>query len=149
MKINIKTTNISLDEALRIWTEDKMNELGKFLGGFGPDDSPEKGLKVKGEIWVEIGKTTKHHLKGDVFRAEAQIYLPNKSIRSEVIHEDLRTAIVLARDELGNEIKKYRGRRIARARGWARKTKEWLRDSEVFLNDKKKKALKILGINKK
>jgi len=149
MKINIKTTNISLDEPLRIWTEEKMNELEKFLGVFGPDDSFDKGLKTKSEVWVEIGKTTKHHLKGDIFRAEAQIYLPNKSIRSEVIHEDLRTAIVLARDELGDEIKKYRGRRIARARGWARKTKEWLRDSEIFLNEKKIKVLKILGINKK
>ncbi len=149
MKINIKTTNIRLDEALRIWTEDKMNELEKFLGGFGPGDFSKKGLKTKGEIWVEIGKTTRHHLKGDIFRAEAQIYVPNKSLRAEAIHEDLRTAIILTRDELENEIKKYRGRRIARARGWARKTKGWLRDSETFLNEKKIKALRILGINKR
>lgn len=149
MKINIKTTNIKLDEALRIWTEEKMNELEKFLGGFGPGDFSKKGLKAKGETWVEIGKTTRHHLKGDIFRAEAQIYVPHKSLRAEAIHEDLRTAIILVRDGLENEIKKYRGRRIARARGWARKTKEWLRDSETFINQKKIKTLRILGINKK
>lgn len=149
MKINIKTTNISLDEPLRIWTEEKFSELEKFLGNFSQKDSLEKGHKTKGEIWVEIGKISRHHLKGDVFKAEGQIYLPNKSLRAEQLDEDLRTAIVLARDELANEIKKYRGKRISRARGWARKTKEWLRDSEVFLNDKRIKALKILGINKK
>lgn len=149
MKINIKTTNISLDEALRVWTEQKMNELDKFLGGFGPGDLSEEGLKARVEVWVEIGKISRHHLKGDVFRAEAQMYLPRRSLRAEAIHEDLRTAITLSRDELEREIKKYRGRRIARARGWARKTKEWIRDSEMFLNDQRIKALKILGIKRK
>lgn len=148
MKINIKTTNISLDEALRVWTETRMGELEKFLGGFGPGDFSEKGFKEKVEVWVEIGKTSKHHLKGDVFRAEAQLHLPKKSLRAEAIHEDLRMAINLVKDELEGEIKKYRGRRIARARGWSRKTKEWLRGSEVFLTEKRLKALKILGIKK-
>jgi ribosomal subunit interface protein len=149
MKINIKTTNIGLDEALKVWTETRMVELEKFLGGFGPGDFPEKGLREKVEVWVEIGRTTRHHLKGDVFRAEAQMHLPKKSLRAEAIHEDLRMAINLVKEELESEIRKYRGRRIARARGWSRKTKEWMRESELFLNEKRLKALKILGIGKK
>ena len=36
----------------------------------------------KGMLWVEIGKTTQHHQKGKVFRAECQMRLPGKSIRS-------------------------------------------------------------------
>jgi ribosomal subunit interface protein len=149
MKVNIKTTNISLDEALRVWTETRMGELEKFLGGFGPGDFPEKGLREKVEVWVEIGRTTRHHHKGDVFRAEAQLHLPKKSLRAEAIHEDLRMAIDLVKEELEREIIKYRGRRIARARGWSRKTKEWIRGSELFLNKKRLKALKFLGMGKK
>lgn len=120
MNIQIKATNIELNESLRFWVEEKVSELKKNLVKF--EEAPQKG-REKIEARVEIGKTTRHHRKGDVFRAEIQIYLPKKLLRAVVRNVDLRSAIVEARDELDREIRKYKGKRLARARKWARKMK--------------------------
>jgi ribosomal subunit interface protein len=135
MKINIKATNIELNDSLRFWVQEKIGELEKFLGAFGPEDLIA-GEKEKVEIWVEIGKTTKHHLKGDVFRAEVQFHLPKKSIRAEAINADLRTAINEAKDELQREIKQYKGKRLDKARKWARMAKEKFRTSSLLRRNK-------------
>jgi ribosomal subunit interface protein len=131
MKVNIKTKNIELDEALVIWVNDRIGELDRILGAFGPDDI-EAGEKEKVEAFVEIGKISKHHLKGDVFRAEVQIVLPKKSLRVVVRDSDLRTAINAAKEEIQREIKKYKGKRVARARKWARILKEKFRTTEIL-----------------
>jgi len=152
MKVNIKTTNIELNDALRFWVQEKLGELDKFLGVFGPDDS-SVGEKEKVEIWVEIEKTTRHHLKGDVFRAEAQLRLPKESLRSEAIDTDLRTAVNTVKDELQRDIKRYKGKRLSKARGWARKTKNQFRGPIFFRNQEKNrkkmnKLLRTLGKKK-
>ncbi len=147
MKINIKATNIELNEALRFWVENKIGELDKFLGVFGTEqEKPFIGGKEKIEAWVEIGKTTKGQLKGDIFRAEVQIHLPKQSLRAEAVDADLRRAINIVKDELQREIKKYKGKRLSRARNWARATKEKFRMSEIirFQDRKGKKISKIL-----
>jgi len=131
MKINIKATNIELNDSLRFWVQEKIGELEKFLGVFGSEDLIA-GEKEKVELWVEIGKTTKHHLKGDVFRAEVQLYLPKKSLRAEAINVDLRTAINEAKDELQREIKQYKGKRLDKARKWARMAKEKFRTPSLL-----------------
>ncbi len=131
MKINIKATNIELDEALKVWVEKKIGEIEKFLVDFGSREYFKE--KPNLEINVEIGKTTRHHLKGDVFRAEAQLYLPKQIIRAEAVSDDLRDAICQIKDELQREIKKYKGKRISRARRWARKIKEITRVHRALL----------------
>jgi ribosomal subunit interface protein len=131
MRINIKATNIKLDEALKIWVEKKIGEIERFLADFGKDLYFKQ--KPQLEIWVEIGKTTHHHQKGEVFRAEAQLYLPKKVIRAEAVSTDLRDAINEVKDELQREIKKYKGKRIDRARKWARRVKNWTRAHRVLL----------------
>ena len=135
MRINIKATNIKLDEALKVWVEKKIGEIEKFLVDFGS----RKYFKEKPnlEIKVEIGKTTRHHLKGEVFRAEAQLCLPKQIIRAEAVSEDLRDAINQVKDELQREVKRYKGKRIARARRWARKVKELTRVHKVLLRKDK------------
>ncbi len=135
MRINIKATNIKLDEALKVWVEKKIGEIEKFLVDFGS----RKYFKEKPnlEIKVEIGKTTRHHLKGEVFRAEAQLCLPKQIIRAEAVSEDLRDAINQVKDELQREVKRYKGKRIARARRWARKVKELTRVHRVLLRKDK------------
>lgn len=126
MKINIKSTNIELTESLKEWTNKKLGEIDLFLGDFA-SESIESGQREKAEIWVEIGKITRHHRKGEIFRAEAQLYLPKKKIRVEATSQDLRTAINIVKDELQRSIKRYKGKRIDKARKWARKFKETMR----------------------
>lgn len=68
------------------------------------DKLPSKEEDDRVEIWVEIGKTTRHHYKGKVFRAELQTRLFGKSIRVEAVAEDLRSAVVQAKNKLKREI---------------------------------------------
>lgn len=126
MKINIKSKNIELDDSLQLLINKRFGEIEKFLGVFASDNYQSKG-REKVEIWVEVEKTTRHHLKGAVFRAEAQLFLPRKKLRAVVVHEDLNIAINEAKEELQREIRKYKGKRIDKARRWARQLKERVR----------------------
>lgn len=119
MKIVIKTTNIKLNRALENFIERKINDLEKFSKIFLPkkyfDGYYRKG-KPRAEAWVEIGKTTLHHRTGPFFRAECQMRLPGKSLRSEALAKDLRQAIVEVKDELQRQLKQYKNKLITKTR---------------------------------
>lgn len=96
MQIQIKTTNIELTPAIEEYIHQKIGSLEKFIGA------------NYYKIFAEIGKTTQHHKSGDVFRAEINIDLPGKLIRSEAEEWDLRVAIDRVKDQLQQELKKYK-----------------------------------------
>lgn len=100
MKINIKATNLDLTPALNQYLKEKIGSLSKFL----------KNYEIEGEIQarVEIGRTTRHHHRGNIFRAEVNLILPKKILRSVAEREDIRVAINEVKDELQQEIKKYK-----------------------------------------
>ena len=100
MKIDIKATNLDLTPALREYIEEKIGALTKFLKRWDPE-----GIV---EAWVEVGRTTKHHYKGNVFRAEVDLRLPGKILRAEDENFDIRVAIDRVRDKLRREIEKYK-----------------------------------------
>lgn len=111
MKIIIKTKNSKLTSEIKEFIEEKINSLESFFPTKEScDDFFGKG-KPKIEIWFEIEKES-HHQKGNVFRAEAQLRLPGKSIRSEAVSQDLKTAITEVKDELQREIKQYKARAL-------------------------------------
>jgi len=62
MKINIKTTNISLTPAISEYIEKRIGSLDKFY-------KKEEDIVIN----VEVGKTTEHHKSGDIFRAEINL----------------------------------------------------------------------------
>lgn len=103
MKINIKATNLDLTSALKEYIEEKIGALAKFV----------KRWDLEGvvEIWLEVGRTTKHHNKGDVFRAEADVRLPGKILRAEEADSDVRVAVDRVRDKLKKEIEKYKAKK--------------------------------------
>lgn len=113
MKIIIKTKNFDLNQKLKDYIEEKIGGLEKFAEVFQNKEYYNhffsKG-KPRVEVWVEIGKTTLHHRKGDVFRAEAQMRFPGKSLRAESEREDLKLAITEIKDELQRELKQYKGK---------------------------------------
>jgi len=100
MKINVKATNLDLTPSLNIYIEKKLMPLAKFI----------KSFDVMGEveIWVEVARTTKHHHKGQVFRAEADLRLPGRILRAEEELPDLRVAIDAVKDKIRLEIEKYK-----------------------------------------
>lgn len=89
MKIKIRSKNFDLTPAIDEYVSKKISSLEKFLD-------------VKGEVLceVEIGRTTKHHNSGDIFKAEVNIAQPGgKQIYVVAEEVDLYTAIDIVRDE--------------------------------------------------
>lgn len=96
MQIIISTKNISLDEPLEIFVREKIGGLDKLIGN------------DKSEARVEIGKPSRHHKSGRIFRAEANIKMGGVLLRATCEHEDLRNAIVDVKDELQEQIRKFK-----------------------------------------
>ena len=104
MKIDIVTKNISLDEPLESFVREKIGGLDKLIGN------------DKSEARVEIGKPSQHHKSGRIFRAEANIRMGGVLLRASCGHEDLRNAIVDVKDELQEQIRKFKEKRTDLAR---------------------------------
>lgn len=68
------------------------------------------------ELRVEVGKTTQHHHKGDVFYAEANLKMGREFFRATATHEDLHAAINDARDELVRQLRRHKTREISKHR---------------------------------
>ena len=100
MKLIISTKNISLDDPLRVFVEDKIGGLEKFI----------KDPNNLVEIRVEIGRPSQHHRSGKVYYAEANMKIGGKLLRADAKDLDLRTAIVEVKDELQRQIKKMKGK---------------------------------------
>ena len=114
MKIIIKATNFELTPSIKEYIEIKIGSLEKFI----------KASFY--EAWVEVGKTTHHHHKGQVFRAEVQLKLPGKGLRVESLKEDIHLAIDEVKDELQRELKQYQEKKISKTKKGARIFKEKL-----------------------
>lgn len=100
MKISIKATNLDLTPSFREYIEEKIGSLTRFVRRWD--------LEGAVEVWVEVGRTTRHHHKGDVFRAEADLRLPHKVLRAEDEDFDVRVAVDRVRDKLKREVEKYK-----------------------------------------
>ena len=96
MKINFKATNLELTSETLDYCREKLGGLDKLLAG---DESVF--------LEVELGKTTRHHKQGEVFRAEMNLRTASRSFRSEAVAEDLYAAIDEVKDELSSEVKRY------------------------------------------
>src|SRR5258708_650299 len=105
MKITIKKT-FDLTPSLSLYIENKLSPLAKFVKHF--DETGEA------QIWLEISRTTRHHRKGDVFMAAADLRLPGKILRGEAEAENIRKAIDLVKQELQSEITKYKTKLMKR-----------------------------------
>ncbi len=123
LKINIKTTNLVLTKDIRDYTFKKIKSLEKFI----------KNIDKEIQIWIEIGKPSRHHQKGPEFYAEATVYFPGKegAIRAESKKESLMTAIDEIKDELQRQFKEYKGKQEAKHKRGARKAKSLIRLSPL------------------
>lgn len=106
MNIQIKTRDIELTPSIEAYVTKKLIPLKKFLKD-APDD-----LYVN----VEVGKTTRHHKNGDVFKADANMQYAGKTLYASVEKDDLFAAIDELKDELTSEITKIKEKRMAKIR---------------------------------
>jgi len=102
MKVIFKSKNFSLTPSIENYVRRKIETLARFLSNFN------KELIV---VEAELGRTTYHHKSGDIFRAEINLSIGGKMFRVEAERDDLFTAVDEARDNLEQEIKKFKTKR--------------------------------------
>ena len=100
MNLQIKAKNIELTEEIKDYAQKKMDALDKYLGDFPV---------INADFQVE--KTTNHHQKGEVYRAELNLKVPQELLRVEKTGTDIHQAIDLVRDHMEIVINKYREKR--------------------------------------
>ena len=119
MKITLEAAGIELTPALKTYVENKFRPLFKIA-----EKLEGKGNAV---ILVEISRTTKHHHKGLVFRAEGNLKFGKTLLRAEANGETARVAIDILKDELKREIINFKERFVSKGRRDERSAKKILR----------------------
>jgi len=102
MSINIKTTNISLTPAISDYTNKHLQRISEFL-------SNDETAKID----VELAKTTGHHHKGEIFRAEIHIVATGKNYYVSSEQEDLYAAIDIVQDDMMNELRSGKSKKVS------------------------------------
>lgn len=102
MNINIKTTSVTLTPAIQEYVSKRLEKINKLLA-----DDPTA------QCDIELAKTTEHHNKGDIFRAEIHIVAAGKNLYAANEKADLYAAIDAVKDEILREIQASKGKRIS------------------------------------
>ena len=92
MAINIKATNMDLTPAIEEYVNKKLASLDKFSGG------------TEINAYVEVGKITKHHKNGELYKAEFNLEIAGQKFFTESEKEDLYSAIDDAKEEIVKRI---------------------------------------------
>ena len=103
MITNIRYTNITKIEAVEDYILKKLEALNKFKAILGGEENSVVAN-------VEVGRISKHHLKGDVFRAEINLSVKGKIFRAVSEKGDLFSAIDDMQSEVVREVRKTKNR---------------------------------------
>jgi ribosomal subunit interface protein len=116
MNINIKATGISLTPSISAYADKRLASVSKILGG-NPSFICD----------LELAKTSAHHNKGDIFRAEIHITGNGKDLYASAEDQDLYAAIDIMRDEITRELKASKGKRLSFIRHGGTRVKEMIK----------------------
>ena len=120
MHIVIKTTNFSLTPAIDSHIRNSIGMLKKIVQSFGDEI----------ETRVEVGRTSFHHKKGAVFFAEVNLRLGKNQIRSCAESTDVYSAVDIVKDDLRNEILRFKEKKETMFRRGARSVGKFFRISK-------------------
>ena len=120
IKINLQGKNFELTPAIKDYVLKRVTNLEKLLS------SIEEG---KGEIMInfEVGKSTKHHKSGIVFHSDCLININGKKFYYGSDKEDLYQAIDEVKENLYEEIRRYKDRKQTLFRRGASSIKKMLK----------------------
>ncbi len=113
MKINIKATGIELTPAITDYVEKKIAHIEKFLDKNNVDTVAQ----------VEVGRSTRHHKTGNIFRAEVHITGVGIDLYAVREMEDLYAAIDIVKDEIVQNVLQLKGKRETLTRKGAKMMK--------------------------
>lgn len=117
MNINIKGKNIELTDAIVSYVREKLDPVSKLI------DVRDDGAHAD----VEVGKTTHHHNKGDIFRAEITLFTKGQSLRTVTEKDDLYASIDEMKDGILAEVKKTKQKREGVIRRGQKKIKDMIK----------------------
>src|SRR3989344_3271804 len=120
MITNIRYTNIIKTEAVEDYILKKLEALNKFKAIIGNEENSVIAN-------VEVGRIGKHHLKGDVFRAEINLSVKGKMFRAVSEKDDLYASIDEMQSEVVREVRKTKNRQSSLIKKGNRKVKDFLR----------------------
>lgn len=95
MHVIISGRGVDLTDAIETYVNKKISHLEKFSSTIIRAD-------------VVLGKSTKHHNKGDIFFAECKLEVPGNDLFNRVDASSVYEAVDLLRDSLERELKKYK-----------------------------------------
>lgn len=103
MEIRIKTKNLKLNPKLEKFIQDKLRVLQKFF--------PRNAVKI---IDIEVGLVSRHHQKGDIYRAEIQTETPlGRVLRAYSEKDKIETAILDAKQEIEAQFSKFKDKLVS------------------------------------
>lgn len=98
--IIIKATNLELTDDVREYAEKKFDKLSRYYDNI---------LEVR----VELERMfPNHHNKGKIYRVEANVNVPHKTLRVEKATDDLIKSIDKVKDHLDGVISKHKEKLI-------------------------------------
>lgn len=101
MRVQIKAQGLKLTPAITDYIQAKLDMLDKYLANVQATNCD-----------FDIALTTKHHQKGDIFRAVINLSLPGENIFIEKTESDLYKAIDKVKDHVQEAIKKYKDKKL-------------------------------------
>ncbi|MDO8569514.1 MAG: ribosome-associated translation inhibitor RaiA [bacterium] len=107
MKINIKATGIELTQAISDYVYKRISSIEKYL-----DKKSSSNIIAQ----VEVGRSTRHHKTGNIFRAEVHITGVSVDLYAVSELEDLYAAIDAVKDEIVHNVVQLKGKRETLAR---------------------------------
>ena len=120
MRVNIRHKDIEMTDALREHVDMKIvRSVEKLLKRMGSSDMPI--------LDIEVGRTSQHHHKGEVYRASATLSLGAKTIRASAEDTDIHAACDVLEDELKREISHYKTSSLSMVKRLGRRTKQMMR----------------------
>jgi len=113
MQIKIRAKNLVLDEKIKNYIQEKIGSLDKFL----------PGIQLSR---VELA-CDQHHRKGNIFYAEVMLEIRGHRFYTKEKAQDLYAALDICREEILQEIRKYKTKMRDKRRGEERRWKRWIK----------------------
>lgn len=118
MNIQLQGTDVDLTDDLREFVERKLDDAIRAFGDMNLEPVT---------IDVELERTTRHHEASEsLYRAEANVHLPQRFLRAEAEAGDIQNAVVDMKHKLTRKIRSWRERLIDERRSSAREAKEMI-----------------------
>lgn len=122
METRIKATEIELSDVLRKLIDKKIVKIIEKLLKKSSSGTENALLDI------ELGRTTKHHLEGWIWKCEINLTLPEAGVpvRIEAVTEKMENSVNKVKKELERNLRKIKTKKIFRARKAARYLKNKL-----------------------